>query len=137
MRRTNGVGIAAPQVGQPLQIAVIETRPTPTRPRLKHRGPIVVVNPKITKYLGGRANDWEGCLSLTGVRGKVPRTKEITVQYHNERGEKIKEKATGLWARIFQHEIDHLNGITYIDRIKDTRTIMTLSEFKKRILRKK
>ncbi|MEK7581881.1 MAG: peptide deformylase [Patescibacteria group bacterium] len=137
MRRTNGVGIAAPQVGQSLQMAVIETRPTPTRPKLKRRGPIVIVNPKIKKYSGGKINGWEGCLSLVGVCGKVPRKKEIVVQYYNEKGEKVKEKATGLWARIFQHEIDHLNGITYIDRIENTTTIMSSSEFKKRILKKK
>ena len=136
MRRTNGVGIAAPQIGQALQIAVIETRPTPTRPKLKHKGPIVIVNPKITKYSKKKVGDWEGCLSFNGVRGNVPRSKEIAVRYYNEKGEKFIEKVTGLWARIFQHEVDHLNGLVYIDRIEDTKTIMTMSEFKKRVLKK-
>ncbi len=137
MRRTNGVGLAAPQIGKALQLAVMETRPTPTRPKLNHKGPIVIVNPKITKYSGKKTNDWEGCLSLNGVRGKVPRPKEITARYYNEKGERFIEKISGLWARIFQHEIDHLSGITYIDRIEDTKTIMSLSEFKKRVVNKK
>lgn len=137
MRRTGGVGLAAPQIGESLSLAVMETRPTPARPKLEKKGPIVIVNPRIVKYSKEKTGDWEGCLSFKNVRGNVPRSKVVTVEYYNEKGEKMVEKATGLWARIFQHEIDHLNGIVYIDRIKDTKTIMTLSEFKKRILEKK
>lgn len=137
MRRTGGVGLAAPQIGISLSLAVMETRPTPTRPKLGRKGPIVIVNPRIVKYSKEKITDWEGCLSFKGVRGSVPRPKTITVEYYNEKGEKVVEKATGLWARIFQHEIDHLNGIVYIDRVEDTKTIMTLGEFKKRILSKK
>lgn len=137
MRQTGGIGLAAPQIGIPLSLAVMETRSTPTRPKLKRKGPIVVVNSRIVKYSKEKITDWEGCLSFIGVRGSVPRSKVITVEYYNEKGEKIIEKATGLWARIFQHEIDHLNGVVYIDRVEDTKTIMTLSEFKKRVLNKK
>ncbi len=137
MRQVGGVGLAAPQIGESLSLAVMETGPTPTRPKLKKKGPIVVVNPRVVKYSKEKVSDWEGCLSFRGVRGKVPRSKSVIVEYYNEKGEKVVEKATGLWARIFQHEIDHLNGIVYIDRIEDTKTIMTLDEFKKRILKKK
>ncbi|MDB5189937.1 MAG: def [Parcubacteria group bacterium] len=139
MRRVGGVGIAAPQVGKSIQLAVMETRPTDTRPDLEHRGPIIIINPRIVMYSPAKKNDWEGCLSFQGthVGGIVPRSSSVTVEYHNEKGEKVTEKASGLWARIFQHEIDHLQGITYIDRIKDVKTIMTTKEYKKRVLKKK
>ncbi|GMU74245.1 MAG: peptide deformylase [Candidatus Campbellbacteria bacterium] len=137
MRRVGGVGLAAPQIDVSLAIAVMEMHPTPTRPKLPHKGPIVIVNPKITRFSNKKVPDWEGCLSLKGVRGSVPRSESITVSYTNEQGKRITEKASGLWARIFQHEIDHLNGVVYVDRMKDMKTLMTFSEFKKRILKKK
>ena len=137
MRRTHGVGLAAPQIGESLNLAVMEMRPTKTRPNLKRKGPIVVVNPKIVKYSKEKVADWEGCLSFYGARGSVPRSKAVTVEYHNEKSEKIIEEATGLWARIFQHEIDHLNGTVYVDQMKDMTKLITLQEFKKRVLNKK
>jgi peptide deformylase len=137
MRRADGVGLAAPQIGQPLAIAVIEMQETPTRPDLKPQEPIVIVNPRITRYSTKRTSGYEGCLSFRGVRGSVPRSESITVEYHDERGKKIVEKASGFWARIFQHEIDHLNGVVYVDRVEDTKTFMTIDEFVKRVVNKK
>lgn len=137
MRQTQGVGLAAPQIDIPLKVAVMETRPTSTRPILKRKGPITIINPKIIKYSREKIEDWEGCLSFYGVRGSVPRSKTITVEYHNEKGEKIIEETTGLWARIFQHEIDHLNGVLYVDQMKNMKKLITLQEFKKRVLNKK
>jgi peptide deformylase len=137
MRRTHGVGLAAPQIGESISVAVLETRPTKTRPNLKRKGPVIIVNPKIVRYSKEKIDDWEGCLSFNGVRGNVPRSREVTVEYYNENGEKIREKATGLWARIFQHEIDHLNGVVYVDNMKDMDSLMTLKEFKKRIMKKR
>jgi peptide deformylase len=137
IRRKHGIGLAAPQIGKPLQIVVMEIRPTRIRPKQKHKGPIIVINPKITKFSKIKNNDWEGCLSIRGIIAIVPRSKNIVVKYYNENGKKIIEKTNGLWARIFQHEIDHLNGIGFIDRIEDTKSIMTISEYKKRILKKK
>ena len=136
MHRADGVGLAAPQIGQPLALAVMEIRKVPTRPDLKPRKPIVIVNPRITKCGTKKTAGYEGCLSFDGVRGLVPRSESITVEYHNEKGEKIVEKASGFWARIFQHEIDHLNGVVYVDRVKDTRTFMTVDEFVKRVVNK-
>ncbi len=136
MRRTHGVGLAASQIGEPLSIAVIETRPTPTRPKLMKRGPITIINPRIISYSKNKKADWEGCLSFPNVRGSVSRPESIIVTYQDENGKKITEKATGLWARILQHEIDHLNGIVYLDRMENMKSIMTLQEFKKRVLKK-
>ncbi len=137
MRRADGVGLAAPQIGQPLAIAVMEIRETSTRTGAEHRGPILIVNPRITAYGTKKTAGYEGCLSLRGVRGLVPRSETITVEYYDDKGEKIIEKASGFWARIFQHEIDHLNGIAYVDRVKDTKTIITVSEYRGRMLKKK
>lgn len=136
MRRVGGVGLAAPQIGRSIQLAVMEMAPTKTRPDIGRRGPIVVINPRIVKYSAAKENDWEGCLSLKRVRGSVPRPTHITVEYYDTDGNKVVEKASGLWARIFQHEIDHLNGITYVDRMKDMTTLMTVGEYRKRILKK-
>lgn len=137
MREVGGVGIAAPQVGKSLQLAVMEMRPTKTRPKLKKKGPIVVINPRIVKRSKSRNTDWEGCLSFEGVRGRVPRPTAVVVEYTNEMGKKVRESASGLWAKIYQHEIDHLNGVTYTDHIEDMTSLITLDEFRKRVLKKK
>lgn len=137
MRKTQGVGLAAPQVGVPLRIAVLEIRKTPTRPDVEHKGPITIINPVIKKFGTKKEKGWEGCLSLHDVRGEVSRSSAVTVEYTTSEGKKVVEEATGLWARIFQHEIDHLNGIVYVDRMQDMKTLMTVNEFKKRILKKK
>ncbi len=136
MRRAHGVGLAAPQIGESIRLAVMEIRTTPDRPDQKKFGPIVVANPRIIKKSKQIVKDWEGCLSLKGLRGMVPRSKTITVEYYNRNGEKVIEEAHDLWARIFQHEIDHLNGLGCIDHM-DMKTAMTTSEFRKRILKKK
>ncbi|MBI4134877.1 MAG: peptide deformylase [Candidatus Sungbacteria bacterium] len=136
MRRVGGVGLAAPQVGRSLALAVMEMRKTPMRPDLLHRGPIVIINPKILKYSQAAADDWEGCLSFTGARGVVPRAETILVRYTNETGKTITETAAGFWARIFQHEIDHLNGVVYVDRMKNMKSLTTLAELKRRMWQK-
>ena len=82
------------------------------------------------------ADDWEGCLSFPGVRGMVPRHESITVEYYDRMGAKKRIVLRGFQARVFQHEIDHLNGILYTDRMTDMKTLMTADEFKKRAVKK-
>ncbi len=130
-----GVGLAAPQVGKSIRLAVIDVHPLQHRPKVTPYKRIII-NPKIVSHSKSKESDYEGCLSCDGLRGKVPRSKEVTVEYYDERGERQREIARGLLARIFQHEIDHLNGILYVDRIEDMRTIMTGEEYNKRILHK-
>lgn len=137
MRRSGGVGLAAPQIGFPYALISMEMRPTRSRPSAKGKKPLIVINPKITSFSKERTSDWEGCLSVPGLRGKVPRARKITVEYMTAEGEKVTENTSGLWARIFQHEIDHLNGILFVDRIEDTRTLMTVREFRERVLEKR
>ena len=135
MKRANGVGLAAPQVGKSWSIAVIEIKKTKVRPNIKPFQKTVIINPLISKRSAKMEKDWEGCLSFPSVRGLVPRHQSITVTFINEKGKKYVLKLTGFQARVFQHEIDHLNGILYIDRMRDIKTLMTMAEFEKRILK--
>ena len=136
MRRVGGVGLAAPQIGKSLQLAVIEIRKSAVRPDIVPLPPTVIINPKIETVSKTKQSDWEGCLSLPSVRGLVPRHKRITVSYFDEAGKKQVMTFSGFRARVFQHEIDHLNGLLYVDRMPDMRTLMTANEFKGRILKR-
>jgi peptide deformylase len=135
MRRAPGVGLAASQVGIDLALVVMETKPNKIRPHVLPFPPQAIINPKITKRSGKTISDWEGCLSLFNVRAMVPRSERITVEYYDERGAKHVKEFSGFQARVFQHEIDHLSGVLYIDRVKDTKTYTTFREFKKLILK--
>lgn len=130
MRQTNGVGLAAPQVGVSLRLAVIEVRKTPERPDVKPVALRIVMNPRIVKSHGVRTPKWEGCLSFMKVFGRVPRYSRVTVEYQTVEGEQVTETVRGLVAHIFQHEIDHLDGIRYIDRLEDPSSLMTSSEYR-------
>ena len=136
MRRANGVGLAAPQIGKSMRLAVLETRPTKMRLNLERSDVVVIVNPRIVHRSRVLQKEWEGCLSFAEVRGCVPRAKTVVVEYYDECGEKVTAAAQGLWASIFQHEIDHLDGIGFMDRV-DTKSLMTLKEFKKRVVSKR
>ena len=131
MREAPGVGLAAPQIGKSLQLAVIEDR-ADYLARLSadelaetQRAAIpfhVIINPKLTVLDKSSAQFFEGCLSVTGYQAIVDRALKVRVECLNERGEETTIKAQGWYARILQHEIDHLNGTLYIDRMK-TRTL--------------
>ena len=137
MRRSKGVGLAAPQIGRALHLAVVEITKSKIRPHVKLLAPHTVINPKILSTSRATQNDWEGCLSLSGVRGFVPRHKTISVRYIDESGKIQTKSFTGFQARVFQHEIDHLNGILFVDRMRDMKTLMTADEFKRRVVGKK
>jgi peptide deformylase len=132
-----GVGLAAPQIGLALQIAVIEDRPEyiakmpPGDAERRNRKPVpfhVVINPTITLLEGERVEFYEGCLSLPGFSALVPRADRVRVSCWNERAEPVEIEAEGWYARILQHEIDHLNGTMYIDRMH-TRTFTTQENY--------
>jgi peptide deformylase len=126
MRNTPGVGLAAPQIGLPLQLVVIEDLPqymqTIPAEELaeRKRGPVpfhVVINPELTIEGAETAEFFEGCLSLAGFTAIVPRATHVRVECLNEKAEPIAIAAEGWYARILQHEIDHLHGTLYIDRM--------------------
>lgn len=110
LKHDNGVGIAAPQVFQSLRIIIVHSYPNPRYPYAPKFGPVAMINPKITKKSKSKEKGWEGCLSIPGFRGFVPRHKEITVEYTARNGEKKTMKAKDFVARIIQHEVDHLDG---------------------------
>ncbi|SRR5271166_514597 len=127
MRDAPGVGLAAPQVGLSLQIAVIEDREEilqdlpPEELVEKDRHPVpfhVIINPKIAFSENDKISFYEGCLSVAGFSAVVPRARVVHVDYLDEQGEQRSVDATGWYARILQHEIDHLNGALYIDRMQ-------------------
>ena len=139
MRNAPGVGLAAPQVGVPLQLAVIEDREeyhkklTPTQLSERQRRPIsfhVIVNPRIVSADNTGVEFFEGCLSVAGYSAIVPRARAITVEYLNERAESRRVEAVGWYARILQHEIDHLAGVLYVDRMR-TSTLTTLENLER------
>jgi peptide deformylase len=139
MRAAPGVGLAAPQIGQPLQLAVIEDREeylddiSPAILQERERAPVpfhVIINPRLTFAPKTPAVFFEGCLSLDGFAALVPRATAVRVDCLNERGEPLVIEARGWYARILQHEIDHLNGTLYIDRML-SRSFMSIDNLSK------
>lgn len=133
MRQAPGVGLAAPQIGYGIQLAVIEDRAeylaglSATVLAERDRAPVplhVIVNPRLSVVDDTAVEFFEGCLSLDGFAAIVPRARTVRVECLNERGETQIIQAYGWYARILQHEIDHLNGMLYIDRML-TRSFMS------------
>jgi peptide deformylase len=121
-----GVGLAAPQVHESLAIAVIESHGA--------RGDIpmtVIVNPEVTVLDEDLIEDWEGCLSIPDFRGRVPRWRKLRVDAQDRKGRKIQITAEGFFARVIQHEFDHLMGRVYLDRMPNLKTLSHLVEFQK------
>ena len=138
MRDAPGVGLAASQIGRAIQLAVIEDRSeyskdwTPEQLAERDRRPVsfhVIINPKI-KLSSTKAEFFEGCLSLAGLMALVPRARQVTVECLDENGQARVIEAHGWYARILQHEIDHLGGAMYVDRMLP-RTLMTVENYKK------
>ncbi|HJP95235.1 MAG TPA: peptide deformylase [Pyrinomonadaceae bacterium] len=133
MRDAPGVGLAAPQIGESIQLAVIEDRaeyiatlsPNELAERKRSAIPFhVIINPTLSFPDNASAEFFEGCLSVEGFQAVVTRALNVRVECLNERAEQVTINAHGWYARILQHEIDHLNGTLYIDRMK-TRTLTT------------
>ncbi len=126
LKKVEGAGLAAPQIGQSIRIIVIELDNRDKNNSLLKEISIpltVLINPEIVKYSEKKEEDEEGCLSLPNIWGIVPRHKNITVKGINENGKKVKIKTSGSLSRILQHEIDHLNGILFTERIEDLSTL--------------
>jgi peptide deformylase len=135
MKEYDGVGLAADQVHESKQIAVLEVADNPRYPE-KPKVPLtVLVNPEIIPLTEETEDDWEGCLSVPDLRGKVPRYKSIRVQALDRTGEELDFVAHGFHARVIQHEWDHLNGKVYLDRMRDLSTLAFLTEFARYWLR--
>jgi len=131
MHAANGAGIAAPQVGELVRIATIEVT---HNPRYPYKPPIpltVVVNPVVTALGDEVVEINEGCLSVPDMRGNVMRHVNIRVQFWDRDGNEHDEIKRGLTAGTFQHELDHLDGVLFLDRVDDTRTLTTWAQFER------
>lgn len=132
MRDADGVGIAAPQVHVNRQIIVIEVEPDNPRYPESDRVPLtVIINPEILNPSREREPGWEGCLSIPDWRGVVPRHASLEVRGLDREGGAVHYRAEGFFARVVQHEVDHLNGNVYLDAMPDLHTLTHLKEFER------
>ena len=132
MKKTQGVGIAAPQVGVSKRIFIVAPTPSVRYPKSPLLPPIALINPRLLKHSASVETNWEGCLSIPGIRGRVPRWRSVEIEFITREGRKVRARLKGFVARIFQHEFDHINGMVFLDRVKDTRTLTTEREYRKR-----
>jgi peptide deformylase len=122
MAALNGAGLAAPQIGVPLRVVIFGTgAPNPRYPDAESVPPTVLINPQIEPIGEQIEQGWEGCLSVPGMRGLVPRYKQLRYRGVDEQGRPIDRRVNGFHARVVQHEVDHVDGILYPMRIVDMR----------------
>jgi peptide deformylase len=119
MRHANGAGLAAPQVGESLRLVIFGFERNERYPEAPAVPPTVLVNPVLTAIGTEQEDDWEGCLSVPGMRGVVPRFTRLRYQGFDARGNAIDRTVDGFHARVVQHEVDHLDGILYPMRMRD------------------
>lgn len=134
--KANGVGIAAPQVQSSDRIFILASRPNSRYPNAPEMEPTPMINPKILASSSEEAKGWEGCLSIPGIRGLVPRHRAIEIQYSDRNGKLHKQELSDFVARIFQHELDHLDGIVFIDRLQSSQDLITEQEYQKLLIEK-
>jgi peptide deformylase len=125
----NGVGIAAPQLFEPLSLFIVSSNPNPRYPQAPQMEPTAMINPEILWVSDEKETGWEGCLSIPGLRGLVSRHRRIGVRYLNRAGEVREEEYADFLARVFQHEFDHVQGVVFIDRVESTRDLVTEKEY--------
>jgi peptide deformylase len=135
MREYQGIGLAAPQVheGVRLFVAGFPPRPESEEEEDEEDGEDVpemtLINPEIEFLSRDAVEDWEGCLSIPDIRGRVPRARQIVVRAFDRQGKKIEMPASGFTARVIQHETDHLDGVLFFDRMKNLQSLTFLDEF--------
>ena len=123
----HGVGLAAPQIHESLRIFVAAL--DAAEEGAAEAEPLALINPEITVIGDETVEDWEGCLSIPEIRGRVPRARQIEVKAYDRRGKKISIKAGGFTARVIQHEADHLDGVLFFDRMASLDSLTFLDEY--------
>jgi peptide deformylase len=121
MRQLGGAGIAAPQIGVGLRVVIFELKDNPRYPQLTPVPYTVLVNPLLTPLGSEQDEGWEGCLSVPGLRGLVPRYRQLRYRGCDAQGAPIDRTVEGFHARVVQHEVDHLDGILFPQRVRDLR----------------
>lgn len=129
LQAANGVGIASPQVGESLRLLVVASRPNLRYPDAPQMAPEVLINPRLVAHGDALEHGWEGCLSVPGLRVRVPRYQEIEVEYRDRRDRLQRRSWHGFVARIFQHELDHLDGRVLLDRVENDTDIISEAEY--------
>lgn len=127
MEQKGGVGIAAPQIGVSVRAFIVASRPNARYPDAPVMEPTLMINPQILSYSGEAEDDWEGCLSVPDKRGLVTRAKSIEVRYQDAKQDWHRASFQGFVARVFQHELDHLDGICFVDR--NPKRVLSLSQW--------
>lgn len=130
----SGAGIAAPQVYVSSRVFILSIKPSVRYPDAPEVEPTAVINPEILWQSEKLEKDWEGCLSVPGIRGRVPRPDAIGVRYQTRDGETVEREFSGFAARVFLHEHDHLEGMTWLDHVEDNREIVSEQEFIRALL---
>jgi len=125
----HGVGLAAPQVHEGLRIFVAALDVEDDEKRDSDPQPIALVNPEITVVGSDVVEDWEGCLSIPDVRGRVPRAREIRLRALDRNGDRLELRAHDFPARVMQHETDHLDGVLFFDRMRSLESLTFLDEY--------
>ncbi len=136
VQEVDGVGIAAPQVFSSLQVFIIASKPNPRYPHAPLMRPLAMINPHIQSSSEKKVYEWEGCLSVPGIRGLVPRFTSLQIRYTSRSGKKFEKTLDGFIARIFQHEYDHIHGLVFLDRVDTNQTLISENEYQK-MMRKK
>jgi peptide deformylase len=121
MRALNGAGLAAPQIGVSLRVVIFEVTVNPRYPEAAPIPYTVLVNPELTPLDDSQEEGWEGCLSVPGLRGLVPRFRNLRYRGFDPAGAPLERTVEGFHARVVQHEVDHLDGILYPERMRDLR----------------
>jgi len=134
VQKANGVGIAAPQVAESYQLMIVASRPNLRYPKAPTMEPMPMINPRILAHSDETVKGWEGCLSIPGIRGNVPRYQAIELEFFDRFGKLQKIEMTDFVARIFQHEFDHFNGIVFLDRVESNHDLVTEQEYEKLIV---
>ena len=129
MREYQGVGLAGPQVHESLRLFVAGFTPDADDEEDNRMPLMALINPEITPVGDAVVEDWEGCLSIPDIRGRVPRARQIVVRAYDRRGKQIELRASGFTARVIQHETDHLDGVLFFDRMRGFETLTFLDEF--------
>lgn len=132
--QANGVGIAAPQIGATTRLFIVASRPNARYPHAPEMQPTAMINPRIIAHSSEVVKGWEGCLSVPGIRGLVPRYQTIEVEYTDRSGNFQKQELTDFIARIFQHEYDHLEGLVFLDRVENNHDLISEEEYQKSVM---
>ncbi len=129
----DSVGIAAPQVYKQFRLFIVASHPNSRYPHAPRMKPLPIINPEILSTSTKKVKDWEGCLSIPGIRGLVPRYSSIVVEYTSKNGKKVKRTLKDFVARIFQHEYDHLEGKVFLERVENAKEFISEKEYQKMI----